>query len=97
MASAVVPDKTEFGRCSRLECCPLVDLVDRLGMVSVKSSSRPSSPTMWRFDIVHRTGKSNANADALSRRGTIGDVREQFRVPEPTVMPSEIRESYRVR
>ena len=48
------------------------------------------------FDILHRTGKSNANADALSRRGTIGDVREQFRVPEPMVILSEIRESYTV-
>ena len=51
----------------------------------------------FELDIVHRTGKSNANADALSRRrGTIGDVREQFRVPEPMVIPSEIHESYTV-
>ena len=34
----------------------------------------------FEFDIVHSTGKSNANADALSRRRSIGDVSEQFRV-----------------
>ena len=65
----------------------------KLGAVELRWAAQLAD---FEFDIIHRTGKSNANADALSRRGTIGDVREQFRVPEPTVIPLEIRESYTV-
>ena len=65
----------------------------KLGAVELRWAAQLAD---FEFDIVHRTGKSNANADALSRRGTIGDVREQFRIPEPMVIPSEIRESYTV-
>ena len=65
----------------------------KLGVVELRWAAQLPD---FEFDIVHRTGKSNANADALSRRGTIGEVREQFRVPDPTVIPSEIRESYTV-
>jgi hypothetical protein len=65
----------------------------KLGAVELRWAAQLAD---FEFDIVHRTGKSNANADVLSRRGTIGDVREQFRVPDSMAIPSEIRESYTV-
>ena len=49
----------------------------KLGAVELRWAAQLAD---FEFDIFRRTGKSNANADALSRRGNIGDVREQFRV-----------------
>ena len=50
--------------------------------------------TDFEFDIVPRTGESNANTGVLRRRGSISDLREQFRVLEHMVIPSEIHKNY---
>ena len=51
----------------------------------------------FEFNIVHRNGNANASADVLSRRGTMGDLREHFRVSQPLVLSPEIRNNYAVR